>query len=440
MDSQTGRRDPPQPRHADRAGQGQPVPRPQRRGEPRPVRADARRRVRGRRPRAAREDRHGVAEHQHARPGAVPDKARAPPSHRRCVVHLSDVRLRASAVGRARAHHAFAVHARVRGSSAALRLVDRQRCPVPVEAAPDRVRAAEPQLHRDEQAQAARAGRGRSRRGLGRSADADASSACAAAATRPKRSATSASASAWPSARTSIDVALLEHAVREDLNKRAPRVMGVLRPLRVVIENYPEGQAEELDVVNNPEDPAAGHAQGAVLARAVTSSGTTSARIRRRSSSAWRPAAKCGCAAATSSPAPASSRIRRPARSPSCAAPTIPRPAAATRRTAARSRRRSTGCRPRTPSTPRCGSTIACSTSRSRARLEDYRSALNPASLEVIATPRSSRRPPPRPPGTRFQFERLGYFCVDPDSRPARPVFNRTVTLKDAWARIENCR
>src|SRR5215510_3257771 len=55
-----------------------------------------------------------------------------------------------------------------------------------------------------------------------------------------------------------VDVALLEHAVREDLNARANRVMGVLRPLRVVIENYPEGQTEELDVVNNPEDAAAG--------------------------------------------------------------------------------------------------------------------------------------------------------------------------------------
>ena len=76
---------------------------------------------------------------------------------------------------------------------------------------------------------------------LGRSAHADASPACAAAATRRRRSATSASASASPSARTSIDVALLEHAVREDLNTRAPRVMGVLRPLKVVIENYPEG-------------------------------------------------------------------------------------------------------------------------------------------------------------------------------------------------------
>ena len=55
-----------------------------------------------------------------------------------------------------------------------------------------------------------------------------------------------------------VDLALLEYCVREDLNRRAPRVMGVLRPLKVVIENYPEGQVEELEAVNNPEDPAAG--------------------------------------------------------------------------------------------------------------------------------------------------------------------------------------
>src|SRR5688500_2380497 len=55
-----------------------------------------------------------------------------------------------------------------------------------------------------------------------------------------------------------VDFALLEHFVREDLNKSAPRVMAVLRPLKVVIENYPEGQTEELDVINNPEDESAG--------------------------------------------------------------------------------------------------------------------------------------------------------------------------------------
>ena len=86
-----------------------------------------------------------------------------------------------------------------------------------------------------------------------------------------------------------IDMAQLEHSVREDLNRRAPRVMAVLRPLKVVLTNYPEGQVEEVDVINNPED-AVRRARARCRSRACsTSSGTTSWRTRRRSSSACRP-------------------------------------------------------------------------------------------------------------------------------------------------------
>ena len=76
-------------------------------------------------------------------------------------------------------------------------------------------------------------------------------------------------------------------------------------------------------------------------------------------------------------------------------------------------------------------------TSENPGAADDYRADLNPTSLEVLDAllPRAERRR--RAAGTRYQFERLGYFCVDPDSRPGRLVFNRTVTLKDTWARIE---
>ena len=86
-----------------------------------------------------------------------------------------------------------------------------------------------------------------------------------------------------------IDVALLEHTVREDLNRRAPRALAVLRPLKVVIENYPEGTVEELDAVNNPEDPVRGHPAACRSRASSTSSATTSWRFRRRSSSGSRP-------------------------------------------------------------------------------------------------------------------------------------------------------
>ena len=139
-----GRRDPRAPRHAHRAGQGQSLARPLDRGEPRPVRAHARRRVPGRREGAEGQARHGVAEHQPARPGALPDPACDPSAHRRRVVHLSAVRLRAWPVRRDRRRHALALHARVRRSPAALRLAARE----PAGAlAPEAVRVLAPQLH-----------------------------------------------------------------------------------------------------------------------------------------------------------------------------------------------------------------------------------------------------------------------------------------------------
>ena len=114
------------PRHADRAGQEQPVPRAQRGGEPRPVPPHARGRVPERRARAARQDRHGQRQHQPARPGALPHPARHPSAHRHGVEDLSELRLRARPVRRDRGRHAFDLHARVRGSPAALRLVHRE--------------------------------------------------------------------------------------------------------------------------------------------------------------------------------------------------------------------------------------------------------------------------------------------------------------------------
>ena len=128
-----------------------------------------------------------------------------------------------------------------------------------------------------------------------------------------------------------VDVALLEHAVREDLNRRAPRVMGVLDPLRVVIENYPEAQSEEFEIANNPED-ACGRARGTCRSRACsTSSGTTSARIRRRSSSVSRPGREVRLRGAYFITCTGVVKDPASGRSSSCAAPTIRRRAAATR-------------------------------------------------------------------------------------------------------------
>ena len=156
-----------------------------------------------------------------------------------------------------RGHHALALHARVRGSPAALRLADRhaaacRRSPQQIEFA--RLNLTYTVMSKRKLLQLVR--RGTSPAGTIRACRR--SPACAAAAITPEAIRDFCERIGVAKRENVIDVALLEHSVREDLNQRAPRVMAVLRPLKVVIENYPEGQVEELDVVNNPEDPSAG--------------------------------------------------------------------------------------------------------------------------------------------------------------------------------------
>ena len=138
--------------------------------------------------------------------------------------------------------------------------------------AADRIRPAQPDLHTAEQAQAAAVGAGGARARLGRSADADDFRHS------PPRLYAGGDSQFHRFDRRfedtgSIELAMLEHFVREDLNKRAPRVMAVLRPLKVVIDNYPENQVEEMDAVNNPEDESRRVAKSSVLARALHRAG-----------------------------------------------------------------------------------------------------------------------------------------------------------------------
>jgi glutaminyl-tRNA synthetase len=234
---------------------------------------------------------------------------------------------------------------------------------------------------------------------------------------------------------STVDVGMLEHAIRDDLNRRSPRVMAVLRPLKVVIENWPAGRVDELDAVNNPEDPAMG-------TRRVPFSGelwiehddfrevpppkyfrlSPGREVRLR----W--GYFVTCTGVVKDERGDVVEVR-------CTYDPETRGGNA-------------------PDGRKVKATIhwvsAAHAVDAEVRLydrlfaveepggEDWLAQLNPESLDVLRGCKLEASVADAAPGSRWQFERMGYFCVDPsDSRPGAPVWNRTVTLKDTWARIE---
>jgi glutaminyl-tRNA synthetase len=233
-----------------------------------------------------------------------------------------------------------------------------------------------------------------------------------------------------------IDVALLEHAVREDLNKRTPRVMGVLRPLRVVIENFPEGTTELVDVVNNPEDPEAGTRQvpfSRVLYLEQDDFREDPPKKYFRLAPGREVRLRCAyfitCTGVVKDPASGEVIELRCTYDPATRGGDAPdgRKVKATLHWVSAAHAVDADVRLydrlfRSEEPDKSG---------------DYHVDLNPGSLEVVTDAKVEPSAAAAAPGTRFQFERLGYFSVDPDSAAGKPVFNRTVTLKDSWARAE---
>jgi glutaminyl-tRNA synthetase len=231
-----------------------------------------------------------------------------------------------------------------------------------------------------------------------------------------------------------IDLALLEHTVREDLNKRAPRAMAVLRPLKIVIENYPEGRIEEVEAINNPEDPAAG-TRRVPLSRELYIEHddfmeappkkffrlSPGAEVRLR----YAYIIKCERVVKDASGAVTELRCTYDAESLNGA--TASRRVKGTLHWVSASHAKDAEVRLydrlfRSPDPGEGG----------REPLTD----LNPDALERLTGCKVEPWVAPAPPGTRYQFERQGYFCADLDTSAGAPVFNRTVTLKDAWAKI----
>jgi glutaminyl-tRNA synthetase len=233
-----------------------------------------------------------------------------------------------------------------------------------------------------------------------------------------------------------IDVALLEHAVREDLNARAPRVMGVLRPLRVVIENYPEGRIEHLDVVNNPEDAAAGTRQvpfSRVLYLEQDDFREDPPKKFFRLAPGREVRLRCAyfitCTAAIKDPVTGEVIELRCTYDPATRGGDAPdgRKVKATLHWVSAAHA--------VDAEVRLYDRLFKNAEPEKAG--DYHDDLNPASLEVVKDAKVEPSAAAAAAGTTFQFERLGYFCVDPDGQSGTPVFNRTVTLKDSWARVE---
>ena len=231
-----------------------------------------------------------------------------------------------------------------------------------------------------------------------------------------------------------IDIGMLEHAVREDLNASAQRALAVLNPLKVVIENYPHGQVEDLDAVNNPEDPSAGtrklpFSRELYIERDDFMSNPPKKffRLSPGREVRLRYGYLVTCTDVITDEAGAIAELR-------CAYDPQTRGGQA-------------------PDGRRVRGTIHWVSAQHAADAEvrlydhlftserpddddDFMTTLNPRSLQVVSNAKIEPSLADASPGQRFQFERLGYFVVDHDSKPGDLVFNRTVTLRDSWKKF----
>ncbi|MEW5900806.1 MAG: glutamine--tRNA ligase/YqeY domain fusion protein [Acidobacteriota bacterium] len=237
-----------------------------------------------------------------------------------------------------------------------------------------------------------------------------------------------------------VDLALLEDCVREDLNRSAPRYMGVLRPLKVVLINYPEGKTEELRAVNNPEDPGMGTRQ-VPFSRVLyierddfmEKPPKKFYRLAPGREIRLRYAYFITCVEVVKEPRTGEILELRCTYDPATRGGDSPngRKVKATLHWVSAAHA--------LEAEVRLFDTLF--TKRDAGEVEegaDWKANLNPKSLEVLNGCKVEPSLWAAAPGVRFQFERLGYFCVEAkDSSPGKPIFNRTVTLRDPWANIK---
>ena len=236
-----------------------------------------------------------------------------------------------------------------------------------------------------------------------------------------------------------VDVSLLEHALREDLNRHSPRVMGVLRPLKVVIENYPEDRVESLEAINNPEDPSAGtrripFSRELYIEREdfMEDPPRRFFRLAPGREVRLRYAYFITCREAVKHPETGEIVELRCRYDPASRGGSSPdgRKVKATLHWVSAPHALNAKAR-------LYDRLFSVENPLNRRHGENFVDRLNPDSLQVLQGCKVEPTLESASPGQRFQFERQGYFCVDTrDSRPGSLVFNRTVTLRDTWAKI----
>jgi glutaminyl-tRNA synthetase len=235
-----------------------------------------------------------------------------------------------------------------------------------------------------------------------------------------------------------IELRLLEHHVREDLNKRAPRMMAVLRPLRVVIDNYPEGQVDELEAVNNPEDASAG-TRTVPFSRVLyieqedfrEDPPKQYYRLSPGKEVRLRYAYFIKCNSVVKNEKGEVTEIH-------CTYDPATRGGNAPDGRKVKSTIHWVSAAHAVDAEVRIYDTLFTTENPNETpEGQEFTVNLNPASLEILTHCKLEPALANVSAMERFQFERLGYFCVDPDSASGSLVFNRTVALKDTWAKIE---
>jgi glutaminyl-tRNA synthetase len=235
-----------------------------------------------------------------------------------------------------------------------------------------------------------------------------------------------------------IDVALLEHCLREDLNKTSSRVMAVLKPLKVIIDNYPENKVEQLDAINNPEEPSSGtrkvpFGRELYIERDdfMEVAPPKFYRLAPGREVRLRYAYFIKCVNAVKDNAGNIVELH-------CTYDPATKGGDAPDGRKVKSTIHWLSAKGAIPAEVRLYDTLFTKENPDDIHEDqDFTINLNPKSLEVLTNCLVEPSLKAAKPSSRYQFERLGYFCVDPDTTPDKLIFNRTVTLRDEWAKIQ---